>query len=73
MGYFRAPREFEGEDSAAILLGMALYNLDRYTQAKDAFRVARRDERSSRMANQWIAHISKEQAREAEIRRAIGN
>lgn len=60
-------------DQANILLGMALYNADRYSQAIDAFRLARRDDRSSRMASQWINHISSERARQENLRRALAN
>jgi tetratricopeptide (TPR) repeat protein len=60
-------------DQANILLGMALYNVERYTQAIAAFRVARRDDRSSRMASQWINHVSNEQARQEQLRQALAN
>lgn len=60
-------------DQANILLGMALYNADRYSQAIDAFRLARRDDRSSRMASQWINHITSERARQENLRRALAN
>ena len=58
-------------DQANILLGMSLYNLDRYPQAISAFRVAREDERSRKDAGRWITHIGSEQQRQASLREAI--
>ena len=58
-------------DQANILLGMSLYNLDRYQQAISAFRAAREDERSRRDAARWITHIGSEQQRQASLREAI--
>ena len=60
-------------DQANILLGMALYNADRYSQAIEAFRLARRDDRSNRMASQWINHVTSERARQENLRRALAN
>jgi tetratricopeptide (TPR) repeat protein len=60
-------------DQANILLGMALYNVERYSQAIEAFRVARRDDRSSRMASQWINHVTNERARQEQLRQALAN
>jgi len=60
-------------DQANIMLGMALYNVERYTQAIAAFRVARRDDRSRRMASQWISHVSNEQKRQEQLRQALAN
>ena len=58
-------------DQAHILLGMALYNVDRYSQAIAAFRIARRDDRSRRMASQWINHVTNERARQEQLRQAL--
>ncbi|MFB3063185.1 MAG: tetratricopeptide repeat protein, partial [Gammaproteobacteria bacterium] len=60
-------------DQANILLGMALYNVERYSQAIEAFRLARRDDRSSRMASQWISHVTSERARQEDLRQALAN
>ena len=60
-------------DQANIMLGMALYNVERYSQAIEAFRVARRDDRSSRMASQWINHVTNERARQEQLRQALAN
>ncbi|MCZ6716770.1 MAG: hypothetical protein O6946_06870, partial [Gammaproteobacteria bacterium] len=60
-------------DQANIMLGMALYNVERYSQAIVAFRVARRDDRSSRMASQWINHVTNERARQEQLRQALAN
>jgi tetratricopeptide (TPR) repeat protein len=60
-------------DQANILLGMALYNQDRYSNAIAAFKIARRDDRSSRIAKQWIAHIINEERRQEKLRQALAN
>ncbi len=60
-------------DQANILLGMALYNVERYSQAIEAFRIARRDNRSRRMASQWINHVTTERARQEKLRQALAN
>ncbi len=51
-------------DQANIMLGMALFNLKRLTQARRAFERANRDNRSKRTAGQWIKYV------DSEIRRA---
>jgi len=58
-------------DQANILLGMSLYNLDRYPQAITAFRAAGEDQRSRKDASRWIAHIDNERQRQASLREAI--
>jgi tetratricopeptide (TPR) repeat protein len=58
-------------DQANILLGMSLYNLERYPQAISAFRVAGEDQRSRNDASRWIAHIDSERQRQASLREAI--
>ncbi len=60
-------------DTANLLLGMALYNLERYNEAKAAFRIARNDQRSNRSAAQWIAHVTNEQARQEQLRAALAD
>lgn len=52
------------EDTANIMLGMALFNTENYPEARNAFQAASRDERSRRAAQQWIAYV------DSEIRRA---
>jgi tetratricopeptide (TPR) repeat protein len=51
-------------DQANIMLGMALFNQKRLTQARRAFERANRDKRSARTASQWIQYV------DSEIRRA---
>jgi tetratricopeptide (TPR) repeat protein len=60
-------------DQAHVLLGIALYNLERYDQAIAAFRLASQDTRSRRAASQWISHIGSEQSRQAQLRQALGD
>ena len=47
-------------DQANIMLGMALFNQKRLTQARRAFERANRDKRSARTANQWIKYVDSE-------------
>ena len=47
-------------DTANIMLGMALFNQKRLEQARRAFQLAAADKRSSRAANQWIAYVDSE-------------
>jgi len=48
------------DDQANIMLGMALFNQKRLEQARRAFEVAQRDNRSRRAAQQWIAYVDSE-------------
>jgi tetratricopeptide (TPR) repeat protein len=57
-------------DNAQISLGMCLYNLKQYGDARAAFRDAARTERSRRIANQWIQVIDADVARNESIREA---
>ena len=57
-------------DNAQITLGMCLYNLRRYSDARTAFRTAAKVPRSQRMANQWIRVIDAELERNRQIRLA---
>lgn len=47
-------------DTANIMLGMALFNQKRLEQARRAFQVAANDNRSQRAASQWIAYVDSE-------------
>lgn len=57
-------------DNIQISLGMCLYNLRRYADAKTAFRTAARTPRSQRTSNQWIRVIDAEVERNRQIRLA---
>lgn len=47
-------------DQAHIMLGLSLFELQKYRPAKQAFQVAERDKRSRKAASQWIAYIDSE-------------
>jgi len=51
-------------DQAYIMLGMAFFNQQRLTQARDAFQRASRDQRSAKAAEQWIAYVDSELRRQ---------
>ena len=57
-------------DNAQISLGMCLYNLKRYNDAKAAFREAGKERRSQRIASQWMSVIDSEIDRNEQIRLA---
>jgi tetratricopeptide (TPR) repeat protein len=48
------------QDTAYLMLGMALLNEKKLEQARDAFAAAGRDNRSERAAQQWIKHVDSE-------------
>jgi len=48
------------DDQANIMLGMALFNQKRLTQARRAFERANQDKRSARTASQWIQYVDSE-------------
>jgi tetratricopeptide (TPR) repeat protein len=58
-------------DTANMLLGNCLFELDRFTEAREAFREAARDERSRNAANQWINFVTSEETRNAQLRASL--
>jgi hypothetical protein len=54
-------------DNAQISLGMCLYNLRRYADAKTAFRAAGKVPRSRRTSEQWVRVIDAEVERNRQI------
>ncbi len=57
-------------ENAHISLGMCLYNLRQYSDAKTAFRQAAKVQKSRRVANQWLRVIDAEIERNRQIRLA---
>jgi tetratricopeptide (TPR) repeat protein len=47
-------------DTANVMLGMALFNQQKFSEARTAFERASRDDRSRRAAQQWIAYVDSE-------------
>jgi tetratricopeptide (TPR) repeat protein len=54
-------------DNTQVVLGMALYNLGRYDEARAAFTEAGRDPRSEQVATQWLHFLQTEIARAAQL------
>ena len=54
-------------DSTQVVLGMALYHLERYDEARAAFTEAGRDPRSEQVATQWLHFLQTEIARAAQL------
>jgi hypothetical protein len=48
------------EDTANVMLGMALMNQKKYNLAINAFKAARKDKRSSNAAGKWIRYVEGE-------------
>jgi tetratricopeptide (TPR) repeat protein len=59
-------------DSTRVVLGMALFNLDKLSQARQQFVLAARDKRSEKMANDWIKYLDNELARRASLKDSLG-
>ncbi len=57
-------------DNAQISLGMCLYNMKQYNDARAAFREASKTSRSRRVAGQWITVINADVERNEQIRLA---
>jgi tetratricopeptide (TPR) repeat protein len=57
-------------ENAHISLGMCLYNLRQYSDAKKAFRQAAKVQKSRRISNQWLRVIDAEIERNRQIRLA---
>jgi len=58
-------------DTANIMLGMALFNQKRLEQARRAFERAAKDSRSERAATQWIAYVDSELKRRDLMNQAL--
>ncbi len=63
--------ELNREDQANLLLGNCLVELKEYSEARNAFQAASRDERSRSGAQQWLNYVRNEETREQEIERAL--
>ena len=59
------------DDSAYVLQGMAYFNMDDLREAEKSFQQARKDERSRRVADQWLSYIVSERERQAGLDRAL--
>ena len=55
--------DLDREDQAYLSLGMAYYNNDQLSEARDAFREARKDKRSRKVAANWIKFLTGEMDR----------
>lgn len=58
-------------DTANLVLGTCLLELQRYDQAREAFRAARTDSRSRSSADRWIDFIDREVARKRDLERQL--
>ena len=58
-------------DQAQVMLGQALFELERFDEARAAFEAAQADRRSRQLAAQWINYIESEQDRRAQLAAAL--
>ncbi|NNF62040.1 MAG: tetratricopeptide repeat protein [Gammaproteobacteria bacterium] len=58
-------------DTANVMLGMALFNQKKLRGARNAFSAATSDDRSARVARQWIAHVDSEIERAATLDQVV--
>jgi tetratricopeptide (TPR) repeat protein len=63
--------ELKRDDTANIMLGIALFNMKRLEQARRAFQSASSDSRSKRAATQWIAYVDSEIRRRDMMKQAL--
>ncbi len=55
-------------DSTRIVLGMALFNLDKLPEAREQFVRAATDERSEKIASDWIKYLDNEEQRRQSLK-----
>ena len=58
-------------DTARLVLGMAYFNDKQYTKARNAFKAARKDERSVKYADQWLKYLDSELDRQRKLKEDI--
>lgn len=58
-------------DLANIMLGLALFEQQKFEAAKQAFRVASRDKRSAKTASQWLAYVESEMERKKALEEGL--
>jgi tetratricopeptide (TPR) repeat protein len=56
---------------ANVMLGLALFELDKLDAARRAFQVAREDEETRDAANQWLSYVENEAKRQEELRASL--
>ncbi len=58
-------------DQAHVMIGQALFELDRLDEARAAFTAAQADQRSRQLAAQWLNYIDSEEDRRAQLANAL--
>jgi len=59
------------EDQANMILGACLFELKQYSEARTAFEIAARDDRSRTGARSWIDYVNLEEDRERQLQAAL--
>ena len=59
------------KDEANIMLGMSLFELNKYDAAKEAFKTASEDKRSRKTAEQWLSYVHNEQTRQEQLEKSL--
>lgn len=55
-------------DTARLVLGMAYFNDKQYSKARNAFKAAKKDERSEKYASQWLKYLDSELDRQQKLK-----
>lgn len=58
-------------DQAYVLIGQALFEMEQFDEARQAFGEAQADRRSRQLAAQWLSYIDSEEERLAKLREAL--
>jgi tetratricopeptide (TPR) repeat protein len=59
------------QDQAHVMIGQALFELERFDEARSAFEAAGTDRRSRQLAAQWINYIESEKDRQRQLAEAL--
>lgn len=58
-------------DQANIMLGLALFEVQKFDASLEAFRTAREDKRSRKAADTWLAYVNNEKKRKRQIEESL--
>lgn len=72
LGLAQQKGKLKRPDTAAIVQGMAYFNLGKLDDAKKSFEVALKHKRSKKMAKQWISYLDKEKKRLKDVKEYLG-
>ena len=59
------------KDQANVMLGMSLFELQKFDSAKKAFAAAKKDKRSAKTASQWLSYAESEKNRKKQLEQSL--